>query len=67
MIISTMIMRILMMIIMIMMVIILIIIMMIIIMIIIILRSYDTFRNLRLISLKFCQRKEHSTVIFKTT
>ena len=31
------------------------------------LRSYDTFRNLSLIFLKFCIRKEHSTVIFKTT
>ena len=31
------------------------------------LRSYDTFRNLSLIFLKFFQRKEHSTVIFNTT
>ena len=31
------------------------------------LRSYDTFRNLSLICLKFCIRKEHSTVILKTT
>ena len=31
------------------------------------LRSYDTFRNLSLIFLKFCIRKEHSTVILKTT
>ena len=30
-----------------------------------VLRSYDTFRNLSLIFLKFCQRKDHSTVIFK--
>ena len=31
------------------------------------LRSYDTFRNLSLIFLKFYKRKEHNTVIFKTT
>ena len=31
------------------------------------LRSYDTFRNLSLIFLKLCMRKEHRTVIFKTT
>ena len=31
------------------------------------LRSYDTFRNLSLVSLKLCMLKEHSTVIFKTT
>ena len=31
------------------------------------LRSYDTFRNLNLIFLKLCMRKEHSRVIFKTT
>ena len=31
------------------------------------LRSYDTLRNLSLIFLKFCIRKEHSTVILKTT
>ena len=34
---------------------------------IIVLRSYDNFRNLSLIFLKSWQRKEHSTVIFKTT
>ena len=31
------------------------------------LRSYDTFRNLGLIFLNLHVRKEHSTVIFKTT